>query len=824
MANTDDLNKKKTAADQKLKDAQVAETAAKRDSDADAAQVTTDSAADAATQQGDADQVTASTQRLKDAQALVTSASAEEVLAAADLAESLAADADSKLADALANQTKLKADPATAAADLATADAAVTTAQTNAGKAHSDAISARALANALPAPVAVTAPADADAATQDAFLNQQAAQKNLDDLNSQVQGATDLVAADQKDPAVDAATRADHVKALTLLQARADAAAQSFSDAQTAYQIAQANAAAAAAEKTAREKDLAAQSAAAAAASLKNSTNATAKAKADSDSSAAMQDAFAADTAAMTLRMKSNQLIMSQSKVLSQASARPPANPYSLVGGTATPPVAAMALDAASTTAALKIVKDAGMTQDESQYMHAVNLIAAFADQVSQGMTVGKSTALAAVEMKIKAIDEMISDRMDQILHDRNFQELEASWLGLHYLVKNTETNEMLKLRLLNATKKELSDDFEKASDFDQSVLFKKVYEEEYGTFGGNPFSVLVGDFYFDRSPGDMALLTSISNVAAAAHAPFLSAADPKLFDMTSFSELSKPRDLAKQFDSTEMIKWRSFRDSEDSRYVALSLPHVLMRYPYGANFTAVEGFDYTEDVSGRTTEKFLWGNAAYALAQRITNAFSLYQWCAAIRGVEGGGLVEDLPVYTFKADDGDMAFTCPTEIAITDRRENELTKLGFIALCHQKGSDKAAFFGGQTTNKPKTYDLDEANANAALSARLPYILATSRFAHYIKVMMRDKIGSFMTKENVSTYLNQWLATKILLNDDAPQAVKAAYPLREGRIDVFDIPGKPGSYTAVAYLKPHFQLEELTMSLRLVAELPAPAK
>ncbi len=319
-------------------------------------------------------------------------------------------------------------------------------------------------------------------------------------------------------------------------------------------------------------------------------------------------------------------------------------------------------------------------------------------------------------------------------------------------------------------------------------------------------------------------MLEQISHVAAAAHAPFITAASPKLFDWDSFTELAVPRDLAKQFESTELIKWRAFRDSEDSRYVTLTLPHVLLRLPYGPKTVPVDEFDFVEDVDGKDHAKYLWGNSAYALAQRITDAFSKYQWCAAIRGVEGGGLIEGLPVHIFETEDGDLAMKCPTEVSITDRRENELNNLGFVAVCHRKNSDQAAFFGGQTANKPKLYNTNEANANARISSMLPYVLAASRFAHYIKVIMRDKIGSFMTKENVAAYLNTWIADYVLLNDDASQSVKAAYPLRQARIDVFEIPGKPGSYSAVVFLKPHFQLDELTVSIRLVAELPAPAK
>jgi type VI secretion system protein ImpC len=480
--------------------------------------------------------------------------------------------------------------------------------------------------------------------------------------------------------------------------------------------------------------------------------------------------------------------------------------------------------EAGSVTVMDRVINQGHIIRDDSQRPYAATLISEYATQVlDQGMTVNKQSALAGIKARIAEIDATVSDQLNAIMHSPQFQALEAAWRGLHYLVQNSETGTMLKLRLLSATKKELLADLEKATEFDQSALFKKVYEEEYGTFGGNPFSVLVGDYEFGRSPQDIALLEQISHVAAAAHAPFMTAASPMLFDMDSFTELPIPRDLAKQFESTELIKWRAFRESEDSRYVALTLPRVLLRLPYGPKTVPVDEFDFVEDVDGQDHQKYLWGNSAYALAQRINDAFSKYQWCAAIRGVEGGGLIEGLPAHVFKTNDGDLALKCPTETAITDRRENELNNLGFVAICHRKNSDQAAFFGGQTTNKPKLYNTSEANANARVSSMLPYILASSRFAHYIKVIMRDKIGSFMTKENVAKYLNTWLADYILLNDGAPQNVKAAYPLREGRVDVFDIPGKPGSYNAVVFLKPHFQLDELTVSIRLVAELPASA-
>jgi type VI secretion system protein ImpC len=471
-----------------------------------------------------------------------------------------------------------------------------------------------------------------------------------------------------------------------------------------------------------------------------------------------------------------------------------------------------------------KIVIEGKMARDISQRPHAQDLVGEFVNQVlTEGMTISNDT-VAGIKKRIAQIDALLSDQLNEIMHDPAFQALEASWRGLHYLVMNSETGTQLKIRVLNMTKKELLNDMEKATEFDQSVMFKQIYEEEYGTFGGNPFSILLGDFEFGRHPQDMSILDKMAGVAAAAHAPFIAAASPKLFDMDSFEELGVPRDLAKSFESTELIKWRAFRESEDSRYVTLTLPHMLLRLPYGPDTVPVDGFEYREDVDGKNSKKYLWGNSAYALAQRITNAFAQYKWCAAIRGVEGGGIVEGLPAHTFKTDSGDIALRCPTEVAITDRREKELNDLGFVSLLHCKGTDFAAFFGGQTTNKPKLYNTNEATANARISSMLPYILAASRFAHYLKVIMRDKIGSFMTRDNVASYLNTWISQYVLLNDDAPQAVKARFPLREARVDVFDIPGKPGCYKSVVFLKPHFQLDELTVSIRLVAELPPPAK
>ncbi len=471
-----------------------------------------------------------------------------------------------------------------------------------------------------------------------------------------------------------------------------------------------------------------------------------------------------------------------------------------------------------------RIIEDGRMAREESQREWAKDVIGEFVSQVMEGViTVSKDTE-AMINARISQIDQLISRQLNEVLHHPDFQKLEASWRGLHYLVQQSETGETLKLRVMNVSKKDLLKDMEKASEFDQSTLFKKIYEEEFGMFGGSAYGALIGDYEFSNHPQDLSLLEKISQVAAAAHAPFISAASPGLFNLDSFTELGTPRDMAKIFQSVEYAKWKSFRESEDSRYVALALPHILMRLPYGKDNVPVEAFDFEEDVEGTEHDKYLWGNAAYALGARLTDAFAKYHWCAAIRGVEGGGLVEGLPVHTFKTDEGDVALKCPTEIAITDRREKELADLGFIPLVHCKGTDYAAFFSTQTVNKPKVYDTPSATANARLSSQLQYILAVSRFAHYLKSIMRDKVGSFMTRKNAEDFLNRWISNYVLLDDNAGQEMKAKYPLREARVDVSEIPGKPGAYRAVAFLKPHYQLDELTISLRLVSELPPPAK
>ena len=472
-----------------------------------------------------------------------------------------------------------------------------------------------------------------------------------------------------------------------------------------------------------------------------------------------------------------------------------------------------------------RIIQEGKMAAEPSQSVYAKKLLGQFATQIlDEGMKSAPDKGVVAmINERIAEIDQILTDQLNAIMHHPDFQALESSWIGLRDMVFGTETSTTLKLRLMNVTKKELLKDLETAVDHDMSVLFKKVYEEEYGTFGGNPYSLLIGDYYFGRHPQDMALLQRISKVAAAAHTPFITAVAPTMFDMTSFTDLGVPRDLSKIFESAELTTWRSFRDSEDSRYVSMVLPRYAARLPYGSKTKPVDSFNFEEDVDGRDHSKYLWGNSCYQLGLRITDAFAKYNWTTAIRGVEGGGKVSGLTAHTFKTDDGDVVLKCPTEVTITDRREKELNDLGFISIVNSKGSDFAAFFGGQTTNKPRVYNLDTANANAALSSRLPYVLAASRFAHYLKVIMRDKIGSFQTKDSVESYLNTWLSQYVLLDANATQGEKARFPLAEGRVDVVEVPGRPGAYQATVFLRPHFQMEELTTSIRLVAELPASA-
>ena len=463
--------------------------------------------------------------------------------------------------------------------------------------------------------------------------------------------------------------------------------------------------------------------------------------------------------------------------------------------------------------------------RDEAQDM-VKNLIGA----AMQGTLVWDKSVTKTIRQAIKQIDDRMSRQLAAVMHNEQFQKLEGSWRGLNHLVMNTETSKQLKLRMLNLSKRELFKDLDKAVEFDQSQLFKKLYEDEFGMPGGEPFGALVGDYEMTNHPEDIDLLEKISGVCAAAHCPFISAAHPELFGFENWTDLTKPRDIEKIFMGKKYTKWNSYRNSDDSRYVTLVLPRVLARLPYGAATKPVEEFGYEEcelDSSGEAKKTghtdYCWMNAAYVMGTNMTRAAAETNWCTAIRGMENGGKVEGLPVHNFLSDDGDLDSKCPTEIGITDRREAELSKEGFLPLCHYKNTDYSVFFGAQTCQRPLKYDTPDATANAAISARLPYIMAASRIAHFLKCIARDKIGSFMERQDMEDFLKRWISNYVLSDAKPSPEMKARYPLAEAHITVEEIPGAPGSYNAVALLRPWLQLEELSTSLRMVAKLPKKA-
>src|SRR3982751_3823566 len=429
-----------------------------------------------------------------------------------------------------------------------------------------------------------------------------------------------------------------------------------------------------------------------------------------------------------------------------------------------------------------------------------------------------------SIEAMIAELDRKLYEQVNVILHHADFQQLESAWRGLHYLVNNTETDEMLKIRVMNISKADLGRTLKryKGTNWDQSPIFKKIYEAEYGQFGGEPFGCLVGDYYFDHSPQDVELLGEMAQVAAAAHMPFIAGASPTVMQMDSWQELANPRDLTKIFGTPEYAGWRSLRESEDSRYIGLAMPRYLSRPPYGAKTSPVEEFDFEEDTGAADNSRYTWANAAYAMAVNINRSFKLYGWCSRIRGVASGGAVEGLPTHTFPTDDGGVDMKCPTEIAISDRREAELAKNGFMPLVHKKNSDFAAFIGAQSLQKPSEYDDPDATANANLSARLPYLFACCRFAHYLKCIVRDKIGSFKEREDMQRWLNNWIMNYV---DGDPanssEATKEKKPLAAAEVTVEEVAGNPGYYSSKMFLRPHYQLEGLTVSLRLVSKLPS---
>jgi type VI secretion system protein ImpC len=442
---------------------------------------------------------------------------------------------------------------------------------------------------------------------------------------------------------------------------------------------------------------------------------------------------------------------------------------------------------------------------------------------LSQTKLIG-SDVVVSIEAMIAELDKRLSQQVNAILHHEDFQKLESAWRGLHYLVNNTESDEMLKIRVMNISKLDLGKTLKryKGTAWDQSPLFKKVYEEEFGQFGGEPFGCMIGDYYFDHSPPDVELLGELSKVAAAAHAPFMAAASPTLMQMSSWQELANPRDLTKIFTTPEYASWRSLRSSEDARYVGLAMPRFLARLPYGNKTNPVEEFNFEEETAGGEHGAYSWANAAYAMAVNVNRSFKMYGWCTRIRGIESGGAIEGLPTHTFPTDEGGVAMKCPTEIAISDRREAELAKNGFMPLVHRKNSDFAAFIGAQSLQKPDEYDDPDATANANLSARLPYLFACSRFAHYLKCIVRDKVGSFKERDDMQRWLNNWIMNYV---DGDPanssETTKAKKPLAAAEVTVEEIPGNPGYYSSKMFLRPHYQLEGLTVSLRLVSKLPS---
>jgi type VI secretion system protein ImpC len=431
--------------------------------------------------------------------------------------------------------------------------------------------------------------------------------------------------------------------------------------------------------------------------------------------------------------------------------------------------------------------------------------------------------ALSSIEAIIAELDRKLSEQISLIIHHEDFKALEGSWRGLNYLVSNTETDEKLKIRVMNVSKKDAGRVLRKfkGTAWDQSPLFKKIYEEEYGTPGGAPYGCIIGDYQFDHSPPDVEMLGSLAQICAASHTPFLAAAAPTLMNMDTWQELMDPRDLTKIFQTPEYAAWRSLRASEDSRYIGLTMPRTLSRLPYGSKTNPVDEFDFEEDTEGADHSKYIWSNAAYAMGANINRSFKLYGWCARIRGAESGGMVEQLPVHTFPTDDGGVDMKCPTEIAITDRREAELAKTGLMPLSHWKNTDFAVFVGAQSLQKPQEYDDPDATANANLSARLPYLFATCRFAHFLKCIVRDKIGSFKERDDMERWLNQWIMNYVTADAKAGEEIKAQYPLADASVTVEEVPGNPGYYTSKFYLRPHFQLEGLTVSLRLVTKLPS---
>ncbi len=470
------------------------------------------------------------------------------------------------------------------------------------------------------------------------------------------------------------------------------------------------------------------------------------------------------------------------------------------------------------------LLKQSFKPRSERAATEVENAVTTLVNQALADTSLIKEDVLDTLDEMIARLDEKLSAQMNEILHNETFQQIESAWRGLSYLVHNSETDSTLKLRVMNVGKSELYRDLRMYPDakWDQSPLFKKLYEAEFGQLGGEPYGCLVGDYQFDHSAPDVRLLRDLGKIAAAAHCPFVAGAAPTLMGMDSWTELSNPRDLSKIFDTPDYAAWKSLRDSENSRYVGLCMPRVLAREPYGAKSLPVEEFNFEEETDGHTGDKYAWMNAAYAMAANINRAYKEYGWTVRIRGVTSGGEVINLPTHTFPTDDGSIDLKCPTEIAIADRREAELSKSGLLPLIHRKNTDKAAFIGAQSLYRPKKYsNNEEATASDNLSSRLPYMFAVSRFSHYLKCMVRDRIGETKEREDLQKWLQDWIVQYV---DGDPrnssEAAKARRPLAAARVDVFADEENPGYYAARFYLRPHFQLEGMDIGMSLVSRLP----
>lgn len=470
-----------------------------------------------------------------------------------------------------------------------------------------------------------------------------------------------------------------------------------------------------------------------------------------------------------------------------------------------------------------QLLKQNFKPRSETAATEVENAVSTLVKQALEDETVIKDDIIDTVDEMIARLDAKLTEQMNEILHHPEFQKLESAWRGLAYCVNNSEPDSTMKIKVMNVSKAELERELRAypGAKWDQSPLFKKVYEAEFGQLGGQPFGALVGDFYFDHSPADVRLLRDLGKIAAASHSPFISSAAPTLMGMDSWNELANPHDLTTIFDTPDYAGWNSLRDSENSRYVALCMPKVLSREPYGQNSLPVEAFNFEETTDGHTGEKYAWMNAAYAMAANINRAHKEYGWTVKIRGVQAGGEVINLPTHTFPTDDGSIDLKCPTEIAISDRREAELSKAGLIGLIHRKNTDKAAFIGAQTVYRPKKYQDEEATASDNLSSRLPYIFATSRFSHYLKCMVRDWIGLAKEEAQLERDLQKWI--NLYVDGDplnSTEEEKARRPLAAAKVEVVPDEENPGYYMGKFYLRPHFQLEGMDIGMSLVSRLP----